>query len=341
MDDHDSSTSLPLAQTGQQPAGVRAPSALAAFFGMSARLRDARRLGYAESDPGFQDFALGLLALKDAHQMGSSRAGRDTALLLHRSACRLLARATLLRRGVMTETASWPEIWAHSAQLPGWPNPTLPADESDARWLRDVVESELGELHLARLPSAERERALIAVSSVAQKLAAPLELDATRVTRVIWARRFRASPLLLFGLILAWQARGLVLRPNLALHRPVVVSDRDPTFGVDPEQVVDGDQLNLGFHTGPGPNQTVTIDLGETKSLRRVEIYNRADCCQDRVSPLSVQLSADGQHYETVARKTRAFQSWTAPLPAGSRGRFVRLVHESREAFHLSEVEVY
>jgi hypothetical protein len=42
-----------------------------------------------------------------------------------------------------------------------------------------------------------------------------------------------------------------------------------------------------------------------------------------------------------VARRTDTFFEWSVSLPAGTRARYVRVVHESKEVFHLSEVEVY
>lgn len=292
-------------------------------------------------DPGSREFELGQLALRDAHQLGSSADGGDTALLLCRGAIRLLVRASLLRRAPGNGDMTWSETWSRAMELPAWSAFVGSHEASDTSWLNDVVTNDDGDLYVAKLPTAERERVLGAMRVLARDLAAPLEKDAARARRPGRARRLRAT---LAGLLLVpipWFVVLGTARPNLALHRPVVVSDRDPTFGVDPSQVVDGDQLNLGFHTSARPNTTLTIDLGSIEPLRRVEVYNRSDCCQDRVAPLTVQVSADAFDYRTVARRTRVFQHWTVPLPAETSARFVRLVHEGSDPFHLSEVEVY
>jgi hypothetical protein len=85
----------------------------------------------------------------------------------------------------------------------------------------------------------------------------------------------------------------------------------------------------------------MTIDLGEVKTLHRVDVYNRIDCCQERSVPLVLQVSTDGKDYRTVSRMPRKFDLWSVPMPSRTTGRFVRLLHEEANFSHLSEVEVY
>jgi hypothetical protein len=304
----------------------------------SSRLSAARRNTFTAADPGFSSFELGVWALKDAQQLGNSQAGEGSALLLYRSAIRLLVRASLLRRREITALdPPWAEVWARAAELSGWPGAT-PSRE----WLERGVISDGGEAYLAALTAVDRERALVAMRAVAESLAMPLAEAAFGLRRLLWVRRVWWSLALLVGGALVWGAVAAVARrPNLALHRPVSVSDRDPVFGVDPQQVVDGDRSNLGFHTSSRANTTLTIDLGAVKSLTRAVVFNRADCCQERAGPLSLQLSTDGSAYETMGRRTDAFLEWSVPFAAGTKARYVRVVHESKDIFHLSEVEVY
>jgi hypothetical protein len=119
------------------------------------------------------------------------------------------------------------------------------------------------------------------------------------------------------------------------------VEGSDENLRVDPQHVVDGDRSNLGFHTTARVGTSVTIDLGAAKSIRRVDVYNRADCCLERVVPVTLELSANGTEYRSVARNDHIFDIWTVPLPANTTTRFVRLTHGSASFFHLSEVEVY
>jgi hypothetical protein len=295
----------------------------------------------AGSDAGSREFELGSRALRDARQLGTSAEGVDTAVLLCRAAIRLLVRAALLRRAPGTNDTTRNETWSRATQLPAWSAFVGSHDAKDTSWLNDVVANDDGDVCLAQLSASERERVLTAMLVLARDLAAPLAEDAARARRPRRTRRIRAIVAFLVLVAIVWLVVRGTARPNLALHRPVVVSDRDPMYGVDPSQVVDGDQLNLGFHTSGIPNTTLTIDLGSVKPLRRVEVYNRSDCCQDRIAPLTVQVSADASDYRTVARRTRVFQHWTVPLPEETSARFVRLVHEGSDPFHLSEVEVY
>jgi hypothetical protein len=70
-------------------------------------------------------------------------------------------------------------------------------------------------------------------------------------------------------------------------------------------------------------------------------VYNRTDCCEERLPPLILELSSDDKHYETVAQRNETFQRWDEHLPAPTKCRYVRLVHPRDDFFHLSEVEVY
>src|SRR5580765_3257743 len=81
---------------------------LVELFLLKKQLAAAARVGFSSSEPGFREFELGLAALRDGNQMASSEGGRDPALLLLRSAIRLLVRALVLRRGHDGRDAEWP-----------------------------------------------------------------------------------------------------------------------------------------------------------------------------------------------------------------------------------------
>jgi hypothetical protein len=72
-----------------------------------------------------------------------------------------------------------------------------------------------------------------------------------------------------------------------------------------------------------------------------VELFNRPDCCHERVAPLKVQVSTDGTNFSTVTRRHRAFHRWKLKLPANTRARYVRLLHDTTGFFHLAEVKVF
>ena len=317
----------------------RAAKWLREFFLQEERLAGAKLAGYQPSDPGFREYSFALAALRNAHESSSSSNAEHQVLLQFHAATRLLIRATLLRSGNLSPDATWEAIWhaGGSAIL----DALLPAGVLRQK-VTEVLGRADGEVALAAMSRADSVKVLFALRGVSQRLARPLEESALLIVRILWRRRMRwAMAGLVLALGLGAGLSRILVRPNLALHRPVVVSERDPQYGPDPQQVVDGDRLNLGFHTGETPGTTVTIDLGTIRPIRRVDVYNRADFYQDRATPLGLQLSDDGRSYRNVVRRVHRFQIWKAPLPSGTTARYVRLVHESTECFHLAEIEVY
>jgi hypothetical protein len=305
---------------------------LVEFFSMRRRLAALRERGFGPSGPGIAESQLALSILRDAHQIGNSAAGHEAALILYRAATRLLMSAELHRRGARVDTPS-AELWERARELGIVAEPPS---------VQRALSADQGEAYLAELAPAERAKMLEELRALAQGLADRSFDEATRLPRMLWTRRFRIGVVaLFFGGILAWSLFRLVVPRNLALHRPVEVSDREATYGVDPSHVVDGDELNLGFHTGNKKSAHVTIDLGNVMRVKRVVVYNRIDCCQERAVPLEVQLSTDGHEFTTVATREFRFQQWEATLPPGSRARFVRLEHKAHGAFHLAEIKVF
>jgi hypothetical protein len=331
-------TSLSLPRS--RPVRSRPPllRALAEFFSLRSRKAVALARSYTRTEPGFAEFQLGIRALRDGLQTGYAHQGTETGLLVVRSATRLLVRAAALRGGPLPLGANWADVWAFAKRQPTW-SALAALPEPDAARLSAILEDS-GESAVATLAPAERRSALAAMSAHARRVAAPLEYDALalrHVTRQRWLRMALVATAVGALLGLSHLAR----RPNLALHRPVVASDSDPTFGVDPQRVVDGDRSNLGFHTTDRADAMITIDLGTVRRITRVDVYNRADCCQERVVPLALELSDDGKDYRFVTRNDRVFDLWRVRLPSPTMARFVRLKHETAAPFHLSEVEVY
>jgi hypothetical protein len=131
-----------------------------------------------------------------------------------------------------------------------------------------------------------------------------------------------------------------IQQPNLALHRPVIVSSTSSEEYSHVERLVDGDTTKIGFHTQHETNPHATIDLGESKRINRVVVYNRVDCCVERAVPLQVQVSDDGVRFTTVDERREPFKVWVAN-DLHARGRYVRLRVNAATSFHLNEVEIY
>jgi hypothetical protein len=302
------------------------------FFTLRRRLREERARSADDTAMDHAERQLGFSILRDAHRLASATGNSASALLAYRSAVRLLLPAELRRRGVSEASASWEQLWsaASAAQLLGRTRPEL----------EQALRSETGEAVIARARPRERGRLLRELRALAAQLGEASFRSALGVERLLWLRRFRLGALALVLLLGIGSVLGRGPK-NLALHRPVTLSDSEPHIAIDPKHLVDDDDLNLAFHTANRTNPHVTIDLGGVRSVTRVDVFNRSDCCQDRAVPLVLQLSDDGKTFTTVERRTRQFQDWRVTLPKGSRARYVRLLREGTSYFHLSEVRVF
>ena len=315
---------------------------IAEIFLLRRRESEARRSAYGPGDPGFREFELGLATLRDGAQIARAEAGRDTAIVLLRDAARLLVRARVLRELSPADETPWPELWALVSTLPAWSQMKASMGEAALVCAADATSHDEGERYVAQLAPASRDAAVAALTAFSKLLAAPLERDALAVRRVVRARWLRVlAAAVTIALSMGWVVSMLTTKPNMALNQRAFASDRDPMFGVDPKFVVDGDRTDLGFHTTPTPNTTLIVDVGAVKAMERIDVYNRADCCRERVVPLTAQISSDGTGFRTVGRTEHVFERWSLPLPRGTTARYVRLVHESAQPFHLSEVEIY
>lgn len=91
------------------------------------------------------------------------------------------------------------------------------------------------------------------------------------------------------------------------------------------------------FHTAEERSPWVRLDLGAARTLREVVVENRSDCCAERAVPLALELSLDGRGWSEVARRTSAFNEWTARFTARPT-RYLRLRALRRTALHLHGV---
>ena len=97
--------------------------------------------------------------------------------------------------------------------------------------------------------------------------------------------------------------------------------------------------FDLMMHTRKELRPWLEIDLGASRTIHQVEVVNRWDCCGERALPLVIEVgSGDGQWTE-VARRTKAFDTWTAAFPARP-ARYVRLHVDAKTELHLQGVRV-
>jgi hypothetical protein len=314
------------------------------FFWMNERMADARSLGYGPGNPGWEDFRLGRALLADADRLGESEEGQASSLVLLRAATGSMIRAQLARVGIDPgPTAPSDECWARLAEHPTVA-PLAASITDDERVLVGSALGVQGDSVLARLPKNQIAHATRAMTKLARGLGAPMVAEAKSTGRVWLMRACRVAAAALIIACGVWlltrETEPADLGRNLALHRPVTVVTPHPDYGRDPSLLVDGDRTNLGFHTISAPNQHVTIDLGSVVRISRMVVYNRTDCCFDRVAPIRLEVSTDGKSFQQVTERQDLFDRWVVKLQ-GTTARYVRLTDLKNDYFHLAEVEVY
>lgn len=332
------------AKTG--PAATpRAGSALRRLFWLDERVAEARRLCFSSGHAGYAEFDMARQARAGIVQIGETSENNGAVLLLERIEVLSLLRTHLQRAGLpqtgvaSLSTEDWEQVRTLPRVLELW-NELATAQQA-------ALTTAFGpdaERELISLDNKNRRYLATALRKLAIGLSEPLEFEANRIGRVLFVRwaRLGAAAVVMLGVGIAGYGvyKKLTAKPNIALHRPVTVSSQFPGEGLDHSLLVDGDPTNLGFHTNNGPGEWCTIDLGASKSISRVVVTNRADCCQDRANPINILVSNDGQNFRKVAERREQFDVWTADNLQAN-GRYVRIQHGSSGLLHLSEVEVY
>jgi hypothetical protein len=197
---------------------------------------------------------------------------------------------------------------------------------------------------LSHLSDGERDSFATALHDFVMRLLEPLEIEANRLGRALFARWSRVLIVAIvfavgLGFLGKW-VNAKVVGPNIALHCPVTVSSQFAGQGTDHTLLVDGDPDTLGFHTQDGGQQWVVIDLGKVRKINRIVVYNRADGYEERAVPIKIEVSDDNQNYKQIAERKENFDKWTVKRLRAS-GRYVRLKNTPPNYFHLGEVEIY
>lgn len=93
------------------------------------------------------------------------------------------------------------------------------------------------------------------------------------------------------------------------------------------------------FHSIDTDSPWIEVDLGKERSISRVVVTNRFDCCRERAVPLVVTVRGATGPSREVARQTAEFDEWDARF-ASTRARYVRLTVPRRTILHLRNIEV-
>ncbi len=310
---------------------------------MDERVAEARKSTFGASQPGWAEYDAARHAMEGVVQIGETGQSSWAVLLLERAAASLLVRAHAARSGIAISNGPFTqEDWENARKVPAiqeaWNN--LSAVQVSA--LAESLSSG-GEQATANLALQQRKSFAIGLHTFVRSIAEPLELEANRLGRALFARYTRVtiaavSVIIVISIIGNWISARFE-KPNIALHRPVEVSSQYPGAGEDHSLFVDGDRTNLGFHTNCEGPQFVVVDLGSVRKFDKVVVYNRSEY-QERAIPLYLEVSSDHQSYKLLATKKDVFDKWTAS-GLSAEGRYVRLRNTPPNCFHLSELEVY
>jgi len=121
------------------------------------------------------------------------------------------------------------------------------------------------------------------------------------------------------------------------------ISTRDDAGG-GVDGVIDG---YFGFHTDREANPWWQVDLGGSRAIATVRVFNRTDGASERAGHLRLQLSDDGETWREVYRHDGTPFSGHpegAPLEVsltGEHGRYLRLQLPGTSYLHLDEVQVF
>jgi hypothetical protein len=344
----EATSNKPAEATSESPAEVMPERPTSGWLGrvlwLGPRVAEAREKTFAPGHPGFAAYDVARQICDDVVKIGETGKGSWAVLLLECAAVEMLVRASLRRAGLHSGSgplseADWSSARTAPSMAAAWGKLTMAQAATLAAMLgpdRDAT--------MAELTNEDRESFAAGLHDLVMSLAEPLEFEAHRLGRALFARWSRVlcvtlALALAVGLPGRWLSKKLG-RPNVALHAVVTISSQFPGQGTDHTMLVDGDPDTLGFHTLEGGQQWVVLDLGKVRKFDKIVVSNRPDGFEDRAVPLKVEVSMDNQNYTQVAERKETFDKWTAK-GLHAEGRYVRLKNTMPNFFHLAEVELY
>ena len=141
---------------------------------------------------------------------------------------------------------------------------------------------------------------------------------------------------------------------NLAQGRPTRQSST--AYSGAASRAVDGNtngvyNQNSITHTNNDTNAWWQVDLGSVRTIETIQLFNRTDCCSNRLSNFYVFVSNSdmtGRSYSSLVRDSAVRKYWVSgPAPASltlnaaTSGRYVRVQLSGRNYLSLAEVQVW
>ncbi|XP_019616118.1 PREDICTED: uncharacterized protein LOC109463710 [Branchiostoma belcheri] len=137
---------------------------------------------------------------------------------------------------------------------------------------------------------------------------------------------------------------------NIALGKTAVQSSRNGWSLGNPRSAVDGNtasdyRLRSCTHTAGEANPSWWVDLGQPYAIERVLIFNRMDCCPERLNPFNIHIGdsdqvsdnprCGGDHQIDVNRPSISVSC------QGMKGRYVGVRLPGFRVLTLCEVQVF
>jgi len=322
-------------------------SAVRRFFLMEEEIAAAKARVGGDGEPGTAESRRALAASEAAECLLARRVrlehsdGTVAAFGLVRQALWWALHAHAARSKARVDaTIPLAELWAIVMKGPGGAL-VSGLDEAVVEQARTALVDRGWEV--AAAPDDVRINELRAMREVLVRMLDPLEDGMARLTRLRVMRVARMVAVVgcvaAIAVAVGWAWRSHKRGPNLALRKQATASS---TFaGYDGAAgAVDGNTMDIGFHTEQQERPWLLVDLGSVQTVRQVIVYNRGDCCKDRAVPLIVEASVDGKEFQQIARRDFEFSKWRAVFSPTAL-RYVRFTADKKTWLHFNEVEIY
>ncbi|MCP4149534.1 MAG: hypothetical protein GY757_17440 [bacterium] len=132
------------------------------------------------------------------------------------------------------------------------------------------------------------------------------------------------------------------IRENIALGKTASQSSNNfSTTGTEAlDGNIDGDSSSGSMsHTHPDSPSWWQVDLGSSYALEEIRVYNRTDCCAERLRNFEIKISQDEENWETILVPDQALRPSYINV-SGHIGRFIRIQLTAVDFLSLPEVEV-
>lgn len=107
---------------------------------------------------------------------------------------------------------------------------------------------------------------------------------------------------------------------------------------------VDPANREFAFHSpnAGSKDPAIAIRLKQSSEIRAIDIQNRRNPqFYGRAKDLAVWISNDGENWKQVWKSQEPAADYSIELPAGTKGRFIKIGLDGRGIFHLNQVVVY